>query len=332
MTPTKPAPGARTTRADGPDPEMPELSGLRVSAPADLAPTVLVRVGLADEYFTADAGIGPIFVAYNGRGVSATAPADRPEGAGGFEGAFHARFGRNIRAAKRPESGVVQGVERALADGRPHGLAFDLRGQTEFSNDVLQGALTIPPGEIRPYAWLAREVGRPKAVRAVGTALGHNPIPILIPCHRIVRSDGLIGDYAWGTETKRRALTAEGLDPDEIERLARHGERYVGSDTTHIVCLPTCRHAKRVTERPPRPVRVAGGGAGGRLPRLQGLPPGLSVAHHSTSFQTSGSSSQGRPPISAKRATARLRCSIDSASRPCPCRRSARLFSSAAWR
>jgi methylated-DNA-[protein]-cysteine S-methyltransferase len=238
-----------TGRPDTTEPAMPELSALRSQAPADLAPTVLVRVGLADEYFTAEAGIGPIFVAYNGRGVSATAPADRPEGADAFEAAFIARFGRTIRAAKRPESGVVGRVGRALADGRPHGLAFDLRGLTDFSTDVLEGALTIPPGEIRPYAWLAREVGRPKAVRAVGTALGHNPIPILIPCHRIVRSDGLVGDYAWGSETKRRALAAEGLDPDEIERLAKHGERYVGSDTTHIVCLPTCRYAKRVMER-----------------------------------------------------------------------------------
>ncbi len=234
---------------DPADPTMPELAALRSSAPAELAPTVLVRVGLADEYFTAEAGVGPIFVAYNGRGVSATAPADRPEGADAFEAAFAARFGRAIRVAKRPESGIVGRVERALGDGRPHGLAFDLRGLTDFSTDVLAGALTIPPGEIRPYAWLAREVGRPKAVRAVGTALGHNPIPILIPCHRIVRSDGLVGDYAWGTETKRRALAAEGLDTAEIERLARHGERYIGSDTTHIVCLPTCRYAKRVTER-----------------------------------------------------------------------------------
>jgi len=231
------------------DAEVPELTALRTPAPGDLAPTVLVRVGLADEYFTADSGIGRIFVAYNGRGVSATGPADRPDGADGFEGAFHARFGRAIRFARRPESGVVRSVEHALADGRPHGLAFDLRGLTAFSTEVLEGALTIPPGEIRPYAWLAREVGRPKAVRAVGTALGHNPIPILIPCHRIVRSDGLIGDYAWGTETKRRALAAEGLDPDEIERLARHGERYLGSDTTHIVCLPTCRHARKITEQ-----------------------------------------------------------------------------------
>jgi O-6-methylguanine DNA methyltransferase len=231
------------------DPEMPELSALRAMAPVDLAPTVLVRVGLADEYFTAEAGIGPIFVAYNGRGISATGPADRPEGADGFEAGFHDRFGRGIRAAKRPESGVVQSVERALADGRSRGLIFDLRGLTPFATDVLDGAMTIPPGEIRPYAWLAREVGRPRAVRAVGTALGRNPVPILIPCHRIVRSDGHIGEYAWGTETKRRALAAEGLDPDEIERLARDGERYLGSDTTHIVCLPTCRHARRITQR-----------------------------------------------------------------------------------
>ena len=60
---------------------------LRTTAPGDLAPTVLVRVGLADEYFIAQAGIGPIFVAYNGRGVSATAPADRPDGADAFDAA-----------------------------------------------------------------------------------------------------------------------------------------------------------------------------------------------------------------------------------------------------
>ena len=231
------------------DPVAPDLSALRSTAPSDLAPTVLVRVGLADEYFTADASIGPIFVAYNGRGVSATAPADRPEGADGSRPPSTAASGGPSASPGAQELGVVKSVGRALADGRPHGLAFDLRGLTPFATDVLEGALTIPPGEIRPYAWLAREVGRPRAVRAVGTALGHNPIPILIPCHRIVRSDGLIGDYAWGSPTKRRALAAEGLDPDEIERLARHGERYIGSDTTHIVCLPTCRHAKRVTER-----------------------------------------------------------------------------------
>lgn len=247
MTPTDLT--ASGTGTAGAGAQLPELAGLRIGAPTNLAPTVLIRVGLADEYFSADAAIGPIFVAYNGRGVSATAPADKADAGDAFEAAFDTRFGRAIRAARRPDPGVVQRVDRALAEGRPHGLAFDLRGLSPFATDVLEGALTIPPGEIRPYAWLATEVGRPKAVRAVGTALGNNPIPILIPCHRIVRSDGLIGDYAWGTETKRRALAAEGLDPAAFERLARHGERYLGSDTTHIVCLPTCRHAKKITDR-----------------------------------------------------------------------------------
>ncbi|HEY8168836.1 MAG TPA: methylated-DNA--[protein]-cysteine S-methyltransferase [Candidatus Limnocylindrales bacterium] len=249
MTPTTMHASGDGRRGENGEPTVPELAALRPSAPTDLVPTVLVRVGLADEYFTADAGVGPIFVAYNGRGVSATWLAEHPDAGSAFEDAFGARFGRTIRAAKRPESGVFSRVSKALVDGRSRGLTFDLRGLTPFATDVLEGARTIPPGEIRPYAWLAREVGRPKAVRAVGTALGHNPVPILIPCHRIVRSDGHIGDYAWGSAVKRLALAAEGLDPDAFEQLATHGERYVGSDTTHIVCLPTCRYAKRVMTR-----------------------------------------------------------------------------------
>jgi hypothetical protein len=82
-------------------------------------------------------------------------------------------------------------------------------------------------------------------VRAVGTALGRNPIPMLIPCHRVVRSDGTIGNYAWGSEMKRELLVGEGLDPDGIEATARRGTRLVGTETTHIYCYPTCRHAKR---------------------------------------------------------------------------------------
>jgi hypothetical protein len=82
----------------------------------------------------------------------------------------------------------------------------------------------------------------------VGTALGRNPIPILIPCHRVVRTDGRIGNYAYGTQMKRDLLAGEGVDSETIERAATTGTRYVGSDTTGIYCYPTCRHAKRITE------------------------------------------------------------------------------------
>ena len=111
-------------------------------------------------------------------------------------------------------------------------------------------ALEIPRGEVRPYGWIAAEIGRPKAVRAVGTALGHNPVPLIVPCHRVVRSDGYIGQYSLGGPANKRAiLAAEGADPDGLEGLARAGIRYFGSDTTRIFCLPTCHDARRVTDR-----------------------------------------------------------------------------------
>jgi len=127
---------------------------------------------------------------------------------------------------------------------------YDLSEQTAFERDVLLKTAQIPRGEVRTYSWVAREIGRPAAVRAVGTALANNPIPVLIPCHRVIRTDGIIGNYgAGGTEAKREILAAEGVDPAEMERLARARVRFFGSRTTHIFCLPTCRHARRVQPR-----------------------------------------------------------------------------------
>jgi methylated-DNA-[protein]-cysteine S-methyltransferase len=83
--------------------------------------------------------------------------------------------------------------------------------------------------------------------RAVGSALGRNPVPVLIPCHRVTRSDGAIGDYAFGSDTKESLLRAEEVDLDEVRELARGNVFYLGSDTTGIVCFPTCRNARRIT-------------------------------------------------------------------------------------
>ena len=119
-----------------------------------------------------------------------------------------------------------------------------------FERDVWLKALEIPRGEVRPYGWIAAEIGRPKAVRAVGTALGHNPVPLIVPCHRVVRTDGTIGQYSLGGPgNKRTILTDEGVDLPRLEELASAGIRFIGSDTTKIFCLPTCRHARRVTDR-----------------------------------------------------------------------------------
>ena len=68
---------------------------------------------------------------------------------------------------------------------------------------------SIPQGDTRSYAWVAREIGKPRAVRAVGTALKKNPFTIIVPCHRVVHSDGSIGEYALGADLKKRLLEIE---------------------------------------------------------------------------------------------------------------------------
>ena len=223
------------------------LAGLREPAPPGLAHATLVAVGLADDYAVVDSPIGPLRVAWNGRGVSAVEGASDDAA---FEARFHARTGRRARRREALPADLARKIGRRLAGDRHIRIDLDLRGSTPFEQAVWMKALEIPRGEVRPYGWIATEIGRPKAVRAVGTALGHNPVPLIVPCHRVVRSDGMIGQYSLGgPENKRTILTEEGADPDELESLARAGVRFFGSDTTHIYCMPTCRDARRVTER-----------------------------------------------------------------------------------
>ncbi len=80
---------------------------------------------------------------------------------------------------------------------------------TEFEYKVLKACLTIPLGERRTYQWVAKKIGCPKATRAVGNALNKNPYPLIIPCHRVVKSDGSIGGYAQGQKRKKYFLELE---------------------------------------------------------------------------------------------------------------------------
>jgi methylated-DNA-[protein]-cysteine S-methyltransferase len=91
-------------------------------------------------------------------------------------------------------------------------LPLDLGRTTPFQRSVLQTARRIPPGTVWTYGQVARAIGKPKASRAVGQALGRNPIPIVIPCHRVVASDGGLGGYSGGgLESKRLLLRLEGV-------------------------------------------------------------------------------------------------------------------------
>lgn len=80
---------------------------------------------------------------------------------------------------------------------------------TDFEKKVWLTLKEIPYGETRSYKWLSEKIGSPKASRAVGQALGRNPIPIVLPCHRIIESDGSIGGYSAGVDIKRRLLEIE---------------------------------------------------------------------------------------------------------------------------
>ena len=223
------------------------LASLAAPAPAHVSEDILVEVGLADRMAPLDSPIGRLWVAWNGRGGSEVdLAADGPAAVVRHE----ASSGRRTSLAAALPPHLADAIARRLAGERRVLIPLDLRGRTEFEVAVWTKALEIPRGEVRPYGWIAAEIGRPKAVRAVGTALGHNPVPLIVPCHRVVRTDGTLGQYSLGGPGNKRAiLAAEGLDPDSLEDAARRGRRLAGSATTKIVCWPTCRHARRTQDR-----------------------------------------------------------------------------------
>ena len=136
-------------------------------------------------------------------------------------------------------------MDRALAEGRTRGVPVDLAGLSEFQAAVLHLAAEIPAGEVRPYGWVAREIGRPGSDRAVGNALAANPVPLVVPCHRVVRADGRFGRYSLGADAnKRLLLEAEGLEVEAYESPGGAGR-----------ALPGQRHHRHLLppHLPPRP-------------------------------------------------------------------------------
>ncbi|HKW93472.1 MAG TPA: methylated-DNA--[protein]-cysteine S-methyltransferase [Methylomirabilota bacterium] len=114
-------------------------------------------------------------------------------------------------------------------------VPLDLGEVPDFQRGVLEAARLIPFGEGRPYAWIAERIGHPRAVRAVGTALGRNPVPLLLPCHRVWRSDGGLGEYIFGARVKDRLAALERVTP-VLE----------GCTSTRIVCRVGCIHGRHM--------------------------------------------------------------------------------------
>lgn len=218
-----------------------DLVRLQVEAPAGILARVQERTD--DHYAAVDTDLGRLWVGFNPRGVAMLDLGGRDSAS--FEDRYWKRFGRRPLPAELPER-YVRAIRKAVAGDSLSAVRVDLSRLSAFEQSILMLLRQIPRGEVRPYSWLAREAGRPKAIRAVGNTMAHNPVPLLLPCHRVVPAAGGIGGYAFGTALKRTLLTREGAPVDEIEQYARDGVRYIGCTSTGIFCFPTCRDARRV--------------------------------------------------------------------------------------
>lgn len=119
------------------------------------------------------------------------------------------RLRRQVIAGEAP-GWLVKAIERFFTTWQVDDAVVDISGLTPFEQEVLRAAARIPPGQVRSYAWVATQVGRPKAARAVGRVMARNPLPLLFPCHRVVDSSGDLHDYYYGVEMKARLLQMEG--------------------------------------------------------------------------------------------------------------------------
>ncbi|SEF20869.1 methylated-DNA-[protein]-cysteine S-methyltransferase [Amycolatopsis pretoriensis] len=167
------------------------------------------REGLLDvAYRTIDSPVGPLLLAATKEGLVKVA-FDRQDHDAVLAALAEAISPRILRAPARLDAAVRQLDEYFTGGRQSFDLPLDFRLARGFRLSVLEHLPEIDYGHTESYAQVAAAAGSPKAVRAVGTACALNPLPVVVPCHRVVRSDGSYGQYAGGEEAKRTLLTLE---------------------------------------------------------------------------------------------------------------------------
>ena len=208
---------SRTSRTVDPDSLAAALDALYHEGPTQEATDHAirrVRAALAAESMIygilAESSVGPIYVALSNEGLVAV-------DFGVSESTFLAHAVQEhgvepIRDNARASEALTQIKEYLAGDRTSFDLPIDLRGRTDFQRLVLWAARDVPRGGLATYGEIARIIGRPQAARAVGQALARNPVPIVIPCHRVVAADGSLTGYSGGRgiETKQALLKLEG--------------------------------------------------------------------------------------------------------------------------
>lgn len=213
------------------------------------------RETLADSYELLRDGDEPVWVVFSEKGLRLI---HRGGTLGELRSTVCSRFGRSLVAGTMPDALRAQvdaalegkGVKKPRVDWEP--------AAGEFEREVLSALTRIPKGEVRTYEWVARQAGKPRAVRAAASIVARNAVPFVVPCHRVVPATGGVGNYAFGSAVKREMLRREGVDVEQLEALGRSHVRYIGSKTTKIVCFPTCGDAMRIREENRVPFRDAG--------------------------------------------------------------------------
>jgi methylated-DNA-[protein]-cysteine S-methyltransferase len=165
--------------------------------------------GLLDvAYDVTDSPIGPLLVAASDRGLCRISFDPEPEHE--LE-ALAKAFGPRVLRSSAPVDRARRELDEYF-EGKRHDfdLAVDLTPLPDFQRLVLEELVRVPYGHVDTYGGLAQRIGRPRAARAVGGALNRNPIPIVVPCHRIVGSTGSLVGYAGGLEIKQALLGLEG--------------------------------------------------------------------------------------------------------------------------
>ena len=169
----------------------------------------------ADRFYLCDTKLGWIGLVLSPRGLRATT-LPRPSRDEALREV--AEMGA-LEPAAEAEAGDLPRRLRDFAEGRPVDLSAEIdweslsasgRNVSGFRRAVMVATMCIPAGETRSYGWLARKVGRPRAARAVGRVMATNPLPIVVPCHRVVASDGSLHGYGGGLDVKAALLRLEG--------------------------------------------------------------------------------------------------------------------------
>lgn len=189
-----------------------------VEPPGSLVPRILDHIkssvrtkrgaGSPDSLALLESPIGVLSVGWRDAGITFVGLA-RDTDFGVVAAFVERRLRRPVRSAE-PPSWVRETVQSFFRTWRVDARVLDDSGLTDFERAALHKAAEIPPGEVRSYGWIAREIGHPHAARAVGQAMARNPLALLFPCHRVVDANGALHNYGYGVEVKALILRMEG--------------------------------------------------------------------------------------------------------------------------